>query len=347
MSELVPDLQDKETIEAEEKNKEQLEAIEEQKKNKNNVKKFFYSIGYNFLIAIIYFYLGAVTIFFVQTYSKSKMMGTNSKLVPYSPFTTLADVPSGKEGWFSNLFRGGKGSNSFENFIQKIFVMNKWSFPYKNFFTKNRYDPDFKEGYIFRIISWFADSTADSYSNGRSLLQHLFSSLNSIVDGSDSEDKSSQETLLFYIGSFLMIFIIILGVPFYSFGSSCIFSLKHIFNLLPTFFGFNFYTFLYCICIIPIILNFLFILFCFNANMSQITTIQPFLFFAFVLLPLLNREKRNKIQNEMYKRRQGAGFLILLLTIWSAYKYLDPIIASSIGFAGFIMVLLIYFGFLA
>ena len=32
MSELVPDLQDKETIEAEEKNKEQLEAIEEQKK---------------------------------------------------------------------------------------------------------------------------------------------------------------------------------------------------------------------------------------------------------------------------------------------------------------------------
>mgnify|MGYP001110698947 CR=1 FL=1 len=59
------------------------------------------------------------------------------------------------------------------------------------------------------------------------------------------------------------------------------------------------------------------------------------------------REEANKIQNEMYKRRQGAGFLILLLTIWSAYKYLDPIIASSIGFAGFIMVLLIYFGFLA
>ena len=138
---------------------------------------FMSTLTIGILIIIIYFYIASINLAFAYKYSGSSGIGgQNVLLVPYTPYNTMAQyaMAGGKEAFKRMKLSGGFRLPS----IDELFPMDSWSFPYKNKFTEKQYDRTHSENMedvVFRIVSWFTQSMAATFSTGRFLLQMYLS----------------------------------------------------------------------------------------------------------------------------------------------------------------------------
>ena len=312
-----------------------------------NIGKFFVNILIGIALVIVYFYFASVNILLSYKHSSSPLAGQNLLLVPYTPFNKMSEyvMYSAK-----NSFGGFKRHGGFKMpSLNDLFPMDAWSFPYKNKFTEKQYErtnSENTEDIIFQIVSWFTDSTAASFSTGRSILQMYFTSTNSVIKTLDEDTKTENkigELVVMLLGTPLLLFSILVLTPLFSVASTVAYSLFNIGKVLPPFLGFNVLTWLYIICILPVFFNFIFIMGGISLNSSINSFILPIIFLFFVLQPLFNKEMRVKIGNMMFTKKRLASFFIMLTVIISATNNLGSEVGLYISIAGAILILLMFF----
>ena len=312
-----------------------------------SIGKFFTSILIGIAIIIVYFYFASVNVLLSYKYAKTQMSGQNLLLVPYTPFNTMSEyaMSRGKES-FKNFKRsGGLKLPSFA----EIFPMDSWSFPYKNKFTEKQYERTHSENmedFSYRIISWFTDTMAVTYSSGRFLLQMYFSMTDKTIktiDEGAKEDKKMGELLVFMLGTPFLIFSLSVLSPLYSAASTIVYSLFNIKYALPPFLGWNFITWLYFVCLLPVLVNIIFIVGGMSIQSSITSFILPLIYFAFLMKPLFDKDMRKSISSMMFTKKKLATFLIMLVVIMAASNHLGEKIGMYMSIAGIIFILLMAF----
>jgi hypothetical protein len=295
----------------------------------------------------VYFYFASVNILLSYKHSISPLAGQNLLLVPYTPFNKMSEyaMHGGKESFGRFKRRGGFKMPS----VNDLFPMESWSFPYKNKFTEKQYErtnTENMEDIIFRIISWFTDSTAASFSTARAILQMYFTGTNSAIKTLDEDtkpDKKIGELVIMLLGTPFLLFSILVLSPLYSGAATVAYSLFNIRKAIPPFLGFNMLTFIYFVCILPVLFNLVFIMGGISLNASINSFILPIIFLIFVLQPLFNKEMRTKIGNMMFTKKRLATFFIMLTVIMSAMNNLGNKVGLYMAIAGAIFMILMFF----
>ena len=268
-------------------------------------------------------------------------------LVPYTPFNTMSQwaMSRGKDS-FKNFKRsGGLKLPSFN----EIFPMDSWSFPYKNKFTEKQYERTYSENMediVFRIVSWFTESMAATFSGGRFLLQMYFSLTNQTIQTLDEgvkEDRKIGELMIFLLGTPLFILSAVMLSPFYSFAAIVAYSLFNIRYVFPPFLGWNFLTWLYFVLVIPFILNLIFIFGGISLNASITSFILPLIYIGFILKPIFDKQMRTDISKMMFTKKKLATFFIMLVVIMSASNNLGEKVGLYMTIAGIIFIILMAF----
>jgi hypothetical protein len=139
-----------------------------------NVGKFVGGLFVNILAAFLFFYFGASIISYSKYYLINTMGGKDPNKVPYvnvmsAPAPAPAPAPSPR----GSLPRDITGK--FKHFYNMIFGLNKWRFPYKNYFTES------KDGIMKSLVSWVTESMAFSFANGRKSIELMLVMLGSIL----------------------------------------------------------------------------------------------------------------------------------------------------------------------
>ena len=140
-----------------EKKKEKGVKSSNNKQKKANWGKFVKDMFVNLLSGLLFMYFGASIIGFSKYYLSNEMKGTDQNKPPYKPEPSPNTKRSRNAGFLSNLIKppvsetkvggnkkqkGGeipKGNwkGKLQYFYNIIFGLDKWSFPYKNYFTEN------------------------------------------------------------------------------------------------------------------------------------------------------------------------------------------------------------------
>ena len=313
-----------------------------------NIGGFAMSILIGIVFVILYFYIASINLVFSYKYSgSSAISGQNLLLVPYTPYNTMAQyaMGRGKEAFKRMKLSGGFKMPSMDD----LFPMDSWSFPYKNKFTEKQYDRTYDENMediVFRIVSWFTESMAATFSTARFLLQMYFSGTKQVVttldEGTKSENKIG-ELLVFLLGTPMFILSLAVFSPLFAAASTIVYSLFNIRYALPPFLGFNFLTLFYFCWIIPIVLNIIFIVGGMSLNASIMSTIMPLIYLGFILSPIGNKEMRKNITDMMFSKKKLATFAIMLVIIISASKNLGSEYGFYVAIAGIIFILAMLF----
>lgn len=315
--------------------------------NDMNIGKFFINIVIGVALVIVYFYFAAVNILLSYKHSASPLAGQNLLLVPYTPFNKMSEyaMHGGKESFGRFKRHGGFKMPS----VNDLFPMEAWSFPYKNKFTEKQYERtniENAEDIIFRLVSWFTDSTAASFSTGRAILQMYFTGTNSVIKTLDEDTKTENkigELVVMLLGTPLLLLSVLVLSPLYTFASTVAYSLFNIRKALPPFLGFNLLTWLYFVCMLPVVLNFVFIMGGISLNASINSFILPAILIFFIFQPLFNKEMRTKIGNMMFTKKRLATFFIMLTIIMSAINHLGNKVGLYMAIAGAIFMILMFF----
>ena len=326
-----------------------IETKNEDKSGTNdiNIGKFFINIAIGIASIIVFFYFASVNILLSYKHTSSPLAGQNLLLVPYTPFNQMSQYAMhiGKESFGRFKRHGGLKMPS----VNDLFPMESWSFPYKNKFTEKQYErshSENEEDIIFRVVSWFTDSTAASFSTGRAILQMYFTGTNSVIKTLDEDTKTENkigELVVMLLGTpFLLLSIFALS-PLYTVASTVAYSLFNIRKVLPPFLGFNLLTWLYFVCILPVVFNFVFIMGGISLNSSINSFLIPTILLIFILQPLFNKEMRTKIGNMMFTKKRLATFFIMLTIIMSAMNNLGDQVGLYMAIAGAIFMILMFF----
>ena len=299
---------------------------------------FVTHVSIGIAIVILFTYIGCVNLFFTYKYSVNGLAATNPLLVPYTPFNKMSEyiTHGGRESFKRWKIMGGMKLPSLDD----VFPMESWAFPYKNRFTEKQYEKTYDENMndtLFRTTSWFTDTSANSYSTGRFLLQLYFSLtkriINIIDDGSKSENKYG-ENVVFLFGTVLFLLLMTVLTPLYAFLSVSAYSMLNIRKSLPSFFGINFWTFLYLIFIVPILFNILFIVGGTILHASINSFIMPLILSVFISIPIFQKESRKAIFDLMFSKKRTATFFIMVSIISGTYLYLGNEIGLYASLAG-------------
>lgn len=325
---------------------------DEKNKTKDvNIGGFVFTIFIGIVIVILYFYIASINLIFSYKYSGSPgIAGQNLLLVPYTPYNTMAQYAMGKG---KEAFKRMKLSGGFKiPSMDDLFPMDSWSFPYKNMFTEKQYERTHSENMedvVFRVVSWFTESMAATFSTARFLLQIYFSGTKQVVttldEGTKQENKIG-ELLVFLLGTPMFILSFAVFSPIFAAASTIVYSLFNIRYALPPFLGFNFLTLFYFCWIIPVILNIIFIIGGMSLNASITSTILPLIYLGFILSPLGNKDMRKKITDMMFSKKKLATFAIMLVIIISASNNLGSEYGFYVAIAGIIFILAMMFNLL-
>lgn len=157
----------------------------QKKKTKPDVKGFFYSTGHLIYQLVMIVIVGTGFRILLTKYGNEQAFfpGSDISKVPYSDDAS----PFANDPTISSVKKSGLAS-----FFEKFFPMNKWSFPYKNYFSEHE-----ELGIISNIVLWFSESLAYSNQLMRSGVDTV---LKGLYDYKDSKLAFWLFGLLAYIG---------------------------------------------------------------------------------------------------------------------------------------------------
>lgn len=259
----------------------------------------FFLHGVTLSITVVFLsFLSAIFMHNLSLYSRVPLAGRKLYAPPYTPANAKA-------------FDGQHGGSDFFN---NLFNMDKWGFPYKNFFTTPypKTDQEAKNNWWWRIGSWVWMSIAYSFANGRNLLQEIFAGLHSV--SSTGKFSNIKSNILFMHAQIIASLLIIL-TPIYSILSTIYALGKNAYKLMPN----NLWIFL--IMAIPILL---FIIGAGGIIVTGVTIVQMVMLLLFLMVyPLVTTQGLAEIGECMYERRSLIIKIILFHLTLLAFYDLD------------------------